>query len=605
MAYTNTAFALAFVLLIPSVFASQVIGSATVHAPAVIANTAKGALTVFTLNVTRGNGSVIITGPSVVGESTLQSARSGVYYATRYLGINESGYDFIYNISDRDGNVSGPSGGLAFSVLAIAALSNRTLIGNFTLTGTVDDSGNVGPVGGVYEKALIAAQDGMRFVIVPYEQNGTTEHNIYYIVQNAAGIPLVQVANVSQALSYAFGRKAPAKLGFPPYQDYYPGMLPPANLTCTSCNIGYFQNLTNFTFNYVQNEVGNISGEYPQVKSAMSSALSQYRMIASSGYYYTGADLSFLMFLDAYMYANSKNVTDQSVLNAINSTEASCSALAPPQMNTNNYEYVVGGEIRQAWANLTISQAIQTLNQSSTEDYYLAALRSVAAAGGWCAAAGEMYSMANAINGTPVEMSQGFDSMVGKLVKAANKTMQTNLYVSSALSDYAQGQYAASLYNLEYANAFYGPGSASTATGSGLLGRIRGNMGNATYGIWPQQFATQALFYLNEANLSENAHDSESYIQTAYTISELASYLSGANREISLSFVQNPSMAQLSQILSENRNMSAEIANLTSEVSGVESGVTVISGMLFVVIVLLMVILLRQHDKNARNGQRR
>ena len=62
------------------------------------------------------------------------------------------------------GDVSGPSGGLAFTLTIIDDLTPGNLTGGkkIAVTGTIDGDGTVGEVGGVPQKAVAARRRGGR-----------------------------------------------------------------------------------------------------------------------------------------------------------------------------------------------------------------------------------------------------------------------------------------------------------------------------------------------------------------------------------------------------------------------------------------------------------
>ena len=137
------------------------------YIPAVLTNQNKGNLTLVVLNLTQGNGSLQISGPLNVSSDTIQSAQTAAMYAASMQGMNFSHFNFSYTIEDRNNSVSGPSGGLAFTLLAVAALQHRQLPSTFTATGTISPGGYVGLIGGAYDKSGAAKGDGLKFILVP------------------------------------------------------------------------------------------------------------------------------------------------------------------------------------------------------------------------------------------------------------------------------------------------------------------------------------------------------------------------------------------------------------------------------------------------------
>jgi PDZ domain-containing protein len=69
------------------------------------------------------------------------------------------------------GEVGGPSGGLMFALGAYELLTPDTLTGGKRIagTGTIDDQGLVGPIGGIQQKLWAAYYDGDKFFLAPKE----------------------------------------------------------------------------------------------------------------------------------------------------------------------------------------------------------------------------------------------------------------------------------------------------------------------------------------------------------------------------------------------------------------------------------------------------
>ena len=189
---------------------AAVVGTSTISAPAVILENNTGEMTVISLTITTGNGTVRILGPQHVGNSTLYSAETAARYAAVVSHLNVSGYDFNYTIYNSS-NVTGPSGGAALTLLAISALQHRRLSSNITITGTISPNGSIGEIGGAYDKAGAAARSGMAAILVPNASFDAFEEKEYLLAQSYYHIPLIQVANITEAEAYAFGH-APIRL---------------------------------------------------------------------------------------------------------------------------------------------------------------------------------------------------------------------------------------------------------------------------------------------------------------------------------------------------------------------------------------------------------
>ena len=230
-------------------------------------------------------------------------------------------------------NVSGPSAGIAFTLLAVYALRNEQLKSNFTVTGTITSNDSVGPVGDIYDKVGAAERAGLDYILVPAVQNGTGQDLEYYLAQQRFGIPLVEVSNLTQALQYASAQHAqvsPLTLNI--IQSYNLSDIPAASLQCENCSLSYFQKLVNYTFGFVGNEIALIPLNYSAVAAQMQKNLQQYEAISSKEYLYTAADLAFVEFRSAYTLANTGSFTTGSALSLASNISNYCTMLTPPQL---------------------------------------------------------------------------------------------------------------------------------------------------------------------------------------------------------------------------------------------------------------------------------
>jgi len=572
-----------FIILSSVAYAASV-GSASITAVAV-EGLGAGNVTPISLNVTTGIGNITIKGPGSVESDTLASASDAVNYATSYLNLNRSRYNFTYTVYDSASSISGPSGGLALTLLAISALSHVTLHHNFGVTGTINGSGGVGEIGGIFEKSAAALAAGKNFMIVPSAGNGTFESLLYYITQQNLALPLVQVSNATQALPYAYGITSPKFFTFDAAQNNHALEIARSNLTCASCNVSTFANLTYGTLNFQRAQINAIRGNFSPVKQQMLSSLGDDLVIAQKGYLYTAADLAFSRYSTAFLLANS-NLTQASAESVYNNVSGYCSSLNPPLMTSTNYEYVVGGELRQTWASVTLNNSKNELLNASTTDEIAQSISQIGTSYAWCLAANNMYKIASQSSSQFVNMSPAILQDISAKVNSVQN--YHSLYSQSAQIDYKAKLYGAALYNAQYALTF-GNFSLAQMNNSQMVVATGKNIANFSGGgIWPFEFANQAVFYLNQALLQNDSAQINSSIQTAYTISTLSGRLGDANREISGSFISyNPSNQTSPQA-------STQLAAIEDQINQIYVLLFAIVGLLFVILITLILLLLKK-----------
>ncbi len=596
---------LAFMALV-ALSGAQVVGTSAIHAPAVILSNNSGSITQVDLTVSTGTGNVVILGPSSVGNSTLQSARMAAEYASSYLGMDFNKYNFTYTIADRNASVSGPSAGAAMTLLAVSALSGKPLRTDFTITGTISPDGTLGEIGGVYDKASAARNDGFNFILVPEVPNGSQEDELYLLVQQTFNIPLIQVANITGALHFALYNSSVSGISssYNPFTDYHASNLSQAPLACTNCNYSIFQQLTAFTFNLTSAEIANVSS-YPGfggISANFTRVLNQSVQISGKGYQYTAADIAFLDYLNSFYFANHLATAD-SALATMDNINASCSSLAPPQVTRANYEYVIGAELRQSWGSYTLSQEFKHYNTTNIDtDQVLDFLFTAGEANAWCSASGFLYNASAGVGGTPVSFSPSLRAVAASRIRQASLT-GPNLYSVTALQAYKAGNYPLAIIDSDYAVSIYNTSfNGSTAN---LTASANAIASNATYGIWATQFANEAEFYIQESQMAHNSTVAHTYAVQAYSSSVLAGRISNDTKLIYGSMTAAPAITadEYSSLISSITKTDSAIATMYSIIYKLAAAIIILLGIN--VIVLILVLRMGLKGDNAKRGRRR
>lgn len=183
----------------------------------------KGVLGNLTVTVRKGTGLILVNINDVLaGYDTQYSARLAAQAASDYTMNAIDKLDIIYTIQTNSPLISGMSAGAAMSMATVAALEDKTLKEGVIMTGTIDENGNIGPIGGVYEKAQAAKENGLLLFLVPLNQaTGTTYKQnrdcsarggftfckvsyepIYVDISKEVGIQLLEVGTIEEAAKY-------------------------------------------------------------------------------------------------------------------------------------------------------------------------------------------------------------------------------------------------------------------------------------------------------------------------------------------------------------------------------------------------------------------
>jgi hypothetical protein len=128
-----------------------------------------GVMLNITAEVKPGEGRVLVDTQPLMGVVFQDAANTATYVAENRTGVSLAGSDVIISINapGQVPSVDGPSAGALMTLLVISAIEKKPLREDVTLTGTIDQDGNVGAIGGVVEKAQAAKDSGKSLFLLP------------------------------------------------------------------------------------------------------------------------------------------------------------------------------------------------------------------------------------------------------------------------------------------------------------------------------------------------------------------------------------------------------------------------------------------------------
>jgi uncharacterized protein len=182
-------------------------------------NSYTGAVSNVIVYTQPGTGHVFVETEPVTGVDFQETARTAVTVAAEraHVTSNQRDFEFVVSVPKGVDEVDGPSAGLPMTIATYSAITKKPANEHVYSTGTVDSSGTVGDVGGVYYKAEAAAQSGARVILVPsnetvvsttspLETNPTTGLvNLQsQLSHDGYNVTVVGVKTVDDALPYYF-----------------------------------------------------------------------------------------------------------------------------------------------------------------------------------------------------------------------------------------------------------------------------------------------------------------------------------------------------------------------------------------------------------------
>ncbi|HVZ62533.1 MAG TPA: S16 family serine protease [Candidatus Nitrosotalea sp.] len=184
-----------------------------------------GTVLKITVEIRDGTGLVLVNTATPTGVDFQTSARTAVMIAQNYTHVDLTKKDVIFSISSQNQElqaVDGGSAGGAMTVLLISDISGKPINSKVLMTGTIQDDGAIGEIGGVSEKADAAGKYGAKIFLVPVGQavtqvqscNERTEGAFTYrsctsqevslseLTEKQYGMKVVEINNIKDALSY-------------------------------------------------------------------------------------------------------------------------------------------------------------------------------------------------------------------------------------------------------------------------------------------------------------------------------------------------------------------------------------------------------------------
>lgn len=158
-----------------------------------------------------GNGTVWVAAKPLVGTTTQSAAQTAVELAKNYSG-DVKNHDYKFSIESSASVVEGPSAGAAMALIVISAFEDKKIPLNVAVTGTIDVEGNVGQVGGVFEKTKEAAKQGIDLFLIPkgeaiqtIREGGIVQSiNLVEYGPMQLGMKVIEVATIDEVKKYAF-----------------------------------------------------------------------------------------------------------------------------------------------------------------------------------------------------------------------------------------------------------------------------------------------------------------------------------------------------------------------------------------------------------------
>jgi predicted S18 family serine protease len=163
----------------------------------------EGSMLNISVEIRTGEGRVLVQTKPLMGTVFQDASNTAVNVARNKTGMNLSRSDVIFSIESQKEipSVDGPSAGALMTLLVVSALENKELKNNVTLTGTIDQYGHVGAIGGVIEKANASKESGKTLFLLPKENSQLVQY--VEKTSNIGGMTVIeQIPQITDAKQY-------------------------------------------------------------------------------------------------------------------------------------------------------------------------------------------------------------------------------------------------------------------------------------------------------------------------------------------------------------------------------------------------------------------
>ncbi len=151
--------------------------------------------------IPNGSGRLELTGS--LGDVMKESCKIALSYIksnSEKYGINIDFTKIDIHIHAPEGAVpkDGPSAGITLTTALLSVLTKRSVKGNVAMTGEVTLQGRVLPIGGLKEKSMAAYREGIKTVIIPFDNKPDLEEVDTKVKEQVEFVP---VKTIDQAIS--------------------------------------------------------------------------------------------------------------------------------------------------------------------------------------------------------------------------------------------------------------------------------------------------------------------------------------------------------------------------------------------------------------------
>ncbi len=409
------------------------------------------------LQIKTGTGQVwsSVSGP-LVGTATQSTEKIAVKLAKNYSS-NVSNYDYFFTIDSEASVVDGPSAGSAMTLLVISALQDKPILPHVGLTGTITNTGEVGPVGGVFEKAKEASQNGIKLFLIPEGESrqvvrfpeGVRTVNLPEYALDEWGMKIVETRTMDDVLKYAHTPLEDIDINLTVEQQiptYIPEKITvnPTEEPLGEMNKQSIQQ-TREIIQQAQTALNQTLLEDPGLIEVLSRSLSdseetmnEAELLTQNGYYYSAGNFAFLAKINAYFV---RDVSENPELldlesgklkdwaNDLSKKIAQHQKVLDQTVTIEGVEWYIAGQQRLTWAEQKVDELLNSpvIIVSTQDAAYTQAVQRVQDyefAKGWFDSSQAFYQISLPLSTKSLKSQEPFEKYYKDILSNAEKGVE-------------------------------------------------------------------------------------------------------------------------------------------------------------------------------------
>jgi uncharacterized protein len=414
----------------------------------------KGILSTISVTATPGEGDIFVSITPLTGIDTQHSEKIAVSVAATIAKVDAKKFNLLFKIESSAEVVDGPSAGAALTLLSYGELTGKKIRNDITITGTIDKEGNVGKIGGVFEKAKAVAESKTHFYKVFMIPRGQRVQSGIDIIKYAAEkwkLQVVEVDNVKDAIKNAFEtdegsvvevkERAVPELNLIPYKPTDESKL--------------FKEIASGEIREAKDRLRQWKG-LDITKASIEEALNLSEKLIAKNYFYSGANTAFIgsVSLDEIAFAN---MSSREIRGKLKELKTLADNMSFATQTDKNFEWVVGAKLRYHWA----KEKLELATDGIAIGAYPQVTSDLAIASSWLRAARKLNAIAlQNENGTEMKDIY-FRNLASKMIEDAKGLdadglldEETKDHLNTAILTFTDADYLAAAFDASFAISY-------------------------------------------------------------------------------------------------------------------------------------------------------